>query len=80
MATIEIPASRLSCKNCRFWDVQRSEFTNVAECRRHPPVRSETHLPVRLATNPTMTTRERGRGLWPLVDAGDQCGEFVPVP
>lgn len=76
MANQQIPTTRPYCKNCRFWGSLTSIFVDVAECRRAPPVRTEEFMTARPVANPAARMRERGKGVWPLVAADDQCGEF----
>ncbi len=76
MADLHVLDGAQACKNCRHWQRDQSDFSDVAECRRNPPTRTESFLPARLASNPRAQIRERGKGVWPLTDESWQCGEF----
>lgn len=77
MANYQIPRTLDVCKNCRFWSTDTSDFSDLAECRRLPPVRSDDYLMGRPVHNPVVTMRERGAGLWPMVAETSGCGEFA---
>lgn len=77
MANYELPQILDVCKNCRFWATHASDFSDLAECRRLPPIRSEGYLQGRPISKQGVTVRERGRGIWPLVEETGGCGEFA---
>ena len=78
MADERLPVATGLCNTCRFWFDGRSDFEDIAECRRNPPVRTEKHLIGTLDSGPTRgaTLKTRGRGEWPLTEQSDSCGGY----
>ena len=74
MADASIPNLFDRCKTCRFWAVDLSDFDNIAECRRFPPVRTND-LIRGVRGNSRIGNDVKGRGLWPLVNQAAYCGE-----
>ena len=60
MADISLQASHGRCKTCCFWASSVSDFDNIAQCRRFPPVR----------------VKAQNTGQWPQVNQADWCGEY----
>lgn len=68
-----------SCANCRFSHVNSEGSDIVLECRRYPPL-SDLLPPVGDAfEDPDVVVDVNVQGFYrfPLIRAGDWCGEFV---
>lgn len=80
MADERLPVATGHCNTCRFWCDGLSDFEDIAECRRMPPVRSEQYIKgtYSLPPNKGEIRHLAGRGFWPITDRFGSCGEFSP--
>lgn len=78
MADEHLPVATGLCNTCRFWFNGLSDFEDIAECRRMPPVRSEQYTKgmYSLPPNKGEIRHLAGRGFWPITDRFGSCGEY----
>lgn len=80
MADERLPVATGLCKDCRFWFNGLSDFSDIAECRRMPPARSEKYLIGTLGggLQAGAAMRMPGKREWPMTEFMDSCGEYSP--
>jgi len=66
------------CKSCRFWAVPLSDYDNVAECRRNPPSVAGDKMLIGIRGKSRIGNPVGPRGIWPLTNQADGCGQHEP--
>jgi hypothetical protein len=67
------------CASCKHWISGLSDFSDIAECRRNPPVRTDAKITGTLDTGSRKGARavRSGAGRWPVTHGADACGEYA---
>lgn len=78
MTVASLQAQFPRCNSCRFWAVPLSDYDNVAECRRDAPTPAADMFLIGTRGKSRIGNPVGPRGIWPLTNQADGCGQHEP--